>query len=57
MNLKLDDFPLPDAFPSDLAISISGKELLRGVNKTIYAISKEKTSYANSCLPLCVFGR
>jgi len=56
MNLKLDDFPLPDAFPSDLAISISGKELLRGVNKTIYAISK-KTSYANSCLPLCVFGR
>jgi len=45
MNLKPDDFPLPDAFPSDLAISISGKELLRGINKTIYAISKEKTSH------------
>jgi DNA polymerase-3 subunit beta len=43
IDLDYDDFPLPEAFPSDLAVSISGKELLKGISKTIYATYKEKT--------------
>lgn len=53
INLKLDDFPLPDAFPSDLAVSISGKELLRGVNKTLYATYKEKTDLYKNFKGIC----
>jgi len=41
-----DDFPLPEAFPSDLAVSISGKELLKGISKTIYAVSKDESRFA-----------
>ncbi len=45
INLEPDDFPLPEAFPSDLAVSISGKELLKGISKTIYATYKEKQNH------------
>jgi DNA polymerase-3 subunit beta len=46
IDLEPDDFPLPEAFPSDLAVSISGKELLKGISKTIYAVSKDESRFA-----------
>jgi DNA polymerase-3 subunit beta len=46
IDLDYDDFPLPETFPSDLAVSISGKELLKGISKTIYAVSKDESRFA-----------
>jgi DNA polymerase-3 subunit beta len=41
-----EDFPLPESYPSDLTVLISGKELLEGVSRTIYAVSKDESRFA-----------
>jgi len=41
-----NDFPKPEAYPSDLAVLISGKELLKGISKTLYAVSKDESRFA-----------
>ncbi len=45
-TFEADDFPLPESYPSDLAILISGQELLKGISKTIYAVSKDESRFA-----------
>ena len=45
-TIESDDYPLPESFPSDATILISGKELLEGINKTIYAVSKDSSRFA-----------
>jgi DNA polymerase-3 subunit beta len=40
-----DDYPLLESFPSD-SLLISGKELLNGISKTIYAVSKDSSRFA-----------
>ena len=45
-TFEADDFPLPEAFPSDLSVLISGSELLKGISKTIYAVSKDESRFA-----------
>lgn len=41
-----EDFPLPEDYPSESTILISGKELLEGISKTIYAVSKDESRFA-----------
>jgi DNA polymerase-3 subunit beta len=45
LELEPDDFPLPEAFPSDLTLTLSGKELLKGINKTSYAVFKDGSRF------------
>jgi DNA polymerase-3 subunit beta len=45
-TLEPDDYPLPEEFPTDKAVLISGKELLQGISKTIYAVSKDDSRFA-----------
>lgn len=45
-TFEVEDFPLPEAFPSDLAVLISGNELLKGISKTLYAVSKDESRFA-----------
>jgi len=46
IDFEPDDFPLPESYPSDLAVSISGKELLKGITKTMYASTKDISRFA-----------
>lgn len=39
------DFPVFEEFPKDLAIKVIGSELLKGINKTIYAASKDESRF------------
>ncbi len=41
-----EDFPNFDEFPYDLAVSISGNTLLKGISKTVYAASKDESRFA-----------
>jgi DNA polymerase-3 subunit beta len=45
-TFEADDFPLPESYPSDLTVLISGKEFLEGVSRTIYAVSKDESRFA-----------
>jgi DNA polymerase-3 subunit beta len=45
-TFEADDYPLPEEFPSNATILISGKELLKGISKTIYAVSKDSSRFA-----------
>jgi DNA polymerase III, beta subunit (EC 2.7.7.7) len=45
-TFEADDYPLPEAFPSNTTVLVSGKELLKGINKTIYAVSKDSSRFA-----------
>jgi DNA polymerase-3 subunit beta len=45
-TLEPDDYPLPEKFPSNATVLVSGKELLKGISKTIYAASKDSSRFA-----------
>lgn len=39
------DFPTFEPFPRDMAINVVGSEILKGINKTIYAASKDESRF------------
>lgn len=45
-TFETDDYPLPEKFPHDSVVLVSGKELLEGISKTVYAVSKDSSRFA-----------
>jgi len=43
---SVEEFPKMYPFPQDSSFTISGEELLNGINKTIYAVSKDESRFA-----------
>jgi DNA polymerase-3 subunit beta len=43
---SVEEFPQMYPFPQDSSFTISGEELLNGINKTIYAAAKDETRFA-----------
>lgn len=39
------DFPVFEEFPKDIAIKVVGSELLKGINKSMYAASKDESRF------------